>query len=139
MQQSAMTPWFESKAVGGFPVIGIEREDGRLMGFASYGTFRVRPAYKYSVEHSVYVHHEHRGKGLGGKLLGELIEEAQRRGVHTMIGGVDLSNTSSIALHERYGFVQAGIIRESAYKFGRWLDLAFYQRIFKTPDQPKED
>ncbi|QLB55794.1 GNAT family N-acetyltransferase [Pseudomonas plecoglossicida] len=111
---------------------------GRLLGFASYGPFRDRPANKYSVEHSVYVHHECRGMGLGKRLLGDLIELAIERDVHVMVGGIDLANQASIALHERLGFEPAGVIREAAYKFGRWLDLAFYQKILETPLQPVE-
>ncbi|MDQ8034291.1 MAG: N-acetyltransferase family protein [Bordetella sp.] len=136
---SAMAGWFETKRRNDFPVIGIEDEAGRLLGFASYGTFRAWPAYKYSVEHSIYIHHDSRGAGLGRQLLTALIEEATAREVHTMIGGIDQTNAASIALHERLGFTSAGVIREVAYKFGRWLDLAFYQKVLATPAQPNED
>ena len=70
----SMELWFEIKRKGNFPVIGIVTESGELLGFASYGTFRAWPAYKYSVEHSVYVAAEHRGKGLGRRLLEQLIQ-----------------------------------------------------------------
>lgn len=76
--------------------------------------------------------------GLGKRLLGDLIELAIERDVHVMVGGIDLANQASIALHERLGFEPAGVIREAAYKFGRWLDLAFYQKILETPLQPVE-
>ena len=65
----SMIPWFKAKESAKFPVIGIESSDGQLLAFASYGTFRAWPAYKYSVEHSVYVHKDHRGKGLGRSLI----------------------------------------------------------------------
>lgn len=133
---ATMAPWFATKLAHQFPVIGFEDTDGELMGFASYGTFRAWPAFKYSVEHSVYVHRDHRGKGLGRRLLVTLIGEAERRGVHTLIGAIDLDNTESIQLHQRLGFQEAGIIRQAGYKFGRWLDLVFYQRILSTPDHP---
>jgi L-amino acid N-acyltransferase YncA len=132
----SMAPWFATKRSNGFPVIGIEDEAGRLMGFASYGTFRAWPAYKYSVEHSIYIHRDHRGGGLGRRLLQALIEAAVQRDVHTMIGGIDATNAASIALHERMGFSHAGTIRQAGFKFGRWLDLAFYQRVLETPLQP---
>ena len=138
-EASSMAGWFEVKRRNGFPVLGVEDRQGRLLGFASYGTFRAWPAYKYSVEHSIYIHHECRGMGLGKLLLGSLIEEATARDVHTMVGGIDLSNQASIALHERLGFQPAGVIKEVAYKFGRWLDLAFYQKVLATPLQPNED
>lgn len=131
-----MAPWFAAKRNGNFPVIGLEDSQGTLLGFASYGTFRAWPAYKYSVEHSIYIHAQHRGKGLGKILLNAIIEEAKRRQVHTLIGGIDATNASSIALHTRAGFIEAGMIKQAAYKFERWLDLAFYQLILLTPEQP---
>ncbi len=121
----SMVGWFATKQAGGFPVIGVEDADGTLMGFASYGTFRAWPAFKYSVEHSIYVHCDHRGKGLGRLLLQALIAAAQARGVHVLVGGIDASNQASIALHEQFGFTHAGTVREAGFKFGRWLDLAF--------------
>jgi phosphinothricin acetyltransferase len=71
-----MAEWFNAKAKGNFPVVGIENESSDLMGFGSYGTFRAWPAYKYSVEHSVYVDARFRGQGLGKRLLQELIATA---------------------------------------------------------------
>ncbi|CDG86054.1 GNAT family N-acetyltransferase [Janthinobacterium agaricidamnosum] len=132
----SMSAWFAVKRQQGFPVIGIEDDDGKLLGFASYGTFRAWPAYKYTVEHSIYIHKDSRGAGLGRKLLEQLITVAQQNQVHTMVGGIDISNTGSIALHEKYGFEHAGTIRQAAYKFGRWLDLGFYQLILSTPSHP---
>lgn len=132
----AMVPWFEAKQRGNFPVIGVENASGELLGFASYGTFRAWPAYKYSVEHSIYVHVNHRGKGLGKTLLKEVIDHARRQDYHVLVGGIDLSNATSIALHERFGFTHAGTIRQAGFKFGRWLDLAFYQLILETPPHP---
>lgn len=136
---SAMVAWFATKRAGNFPVLGLEDEQGRLLGFATYGAFRTRAANKYSVEHSVYVHHQHRGQGLGRHLLAGVIDQARDRGMHTLIGGIDLSNQASIVLHQRMGFEPAGVIRQAAYKFGQWLDLAFYQLILETPLQPSED
>lgn len=131
----SMVGWFQTKAAKQFPVIGVV-EGGRLAGFASYGTFRAWPAYKYSVEHSVYVHHDHRGKGLGRVLMERLIDAAIEQQYHVMIGAIDVSNASSIRLHEQVGFVHAGTIRHAGFKFGRWLDVAFYQRILETPTHP---
>jgi L-amino acid N-acyltransferase len=132
----SMAPWFAAKRNNGFPVIGFEDDHGELLGFASYGTFRAWPAYKYSVEHSVYIHHAHRGKGLGRILMQALIEAAQAKQLHAMVGGIDATNAASIALHLSLGFEHAGTIRQAGFKFGRWLDLAFYQRLLPTPAQP---
>ncbi len=131
-----MVGWFKVKEVGRFPVIGAIDDSGQLRGFATYGTFRAWPAYKYSVEHSVYVHKDHRGKGLGLVLMQRLISAALEQQYHVMVGGIDVSNQSSIALHKKLGFVLSGTIKHAGFKFGRWLDLAFYQLLLKTPEQP---
>lgn len=132
----SMLPWFDAKRAGNFPVIGVEDADGGLLAFASYGTFRGWPAYKYTVEHSVYVHKDHRGQGLGRMVMRELIAAARRNDVHAMIGGIDATNAGSIALHERLGFKHAGTLPQVGFKFGRWLDLAFYQLLLDTPAHP---
>lgn len=132
----SMVPWFEAKARGGFPVIGVEDECGRLLAFGSYGSFRAFPAYKYTVEHSVYVHREHRGQGLGATVMRALIDAARHHDVHVMIGAIDATNAASVALHERLGFKHAGTLPQVGFKFGRWLDLAFYQLVLDTPVQP---
>jgi L-amino acid N-acyltransferase len=132
----SMVIWFETKALHQFPVVGVESEDSKLMGFASYGTFRPHAAYKYSVEHSVYVHPDYRGQGLGYRLMEQLIAIAQEQEYHVMVGGIDITNAASIALHEKLGFTHAGTIRQAAFKFGRWLDLGFYQRVLETPHAP---
>ncbi len=134
--QQTMANWFAAKRVGGFPVVGFENQAGVLMGFGSYGPFRPFPANKYSIEHSVYVHADFRGQGIGALLLEAVIQEAQQHNFHMMVGGIDSSNHASIALHQRFGFVHAGTIKEAGFKFGRWLDLAFYQKILATPDVP---
>jgi L-amino acid N-acyltransferase len=134
----SMVTWFKAKEARNYPVIGAEDESGALMGFASYGVFRERPAYKYTVEHSVYVHQDHRGKGLGLALMERLIAAARAQDLHVMVGGIDATNAVSIAMHEKLGFVLAGTIRESGFKFGTWLDLAFYQLTLQTPLHPKD-
>lgn len=132
----SMVPWFEAKRNGGFPVIGVEDNNGVLLGFGSYGTFRGWPAYKYTVEHSVYVHKDHRSGGLGRTVMRELIAAARQNDVHAMMGGIDATNTGSIALHEQLGFKHVGTFPQVGFKFGRWLDLAFYQLLLDTPAHP---
>lgn len=133
----SMVAWFATKRANGFPVIGAEDEEsGKLLGFASYGAFRAFPAYKYTVEHSVYVEAGHRGVGLGRTLMEAIIAEAAARDVHVMVGAIDAANAGSIGLHERLGFEHAGTVRQAGFKFGRWLDVAFYQRILSTPLNP---
>jgi L-amino acid N-acyltransferase YncA len=125
-----MEQWFSDKQTAGWPIL-IAEADGRVAGYASYGTFRTKEGYKFTVEHSVYVHHDYHGKGIGGKLLEELIRLCTEQGYHTMIGCIDAENKGSIAFHKRYGFTEAGLLKQSAYKFGKWLDLLFMQLILK--------
>jgi L-amino acid N-acyltransferase len=131
-----MDAWFEVKTKGDYPVIGAIDERGRFLGFATYGIFRERPAYKYTIEHSVYVHHEYRGHGVGRKLLAALIERAKAQDYHVLVGGIDADNAVSIELHKRFGFTFCGEIRDAGFKFGRWLHLVFYQLILETPARP---
>jgi len=133
-----MAAWFESKRKGNYPVIGVLADDGMLMGFGSYGTFRAWPAYKYTVEHSLYVAAAYRGRGIGKTLLQEIVSHARAQNYHVLVGGIDSQNTISVQLHKRFGFTHAGTIRQVGFKFGRWLDLDFYQLVVETPTQPVE-
>jgi phosphinothricin acetyltransferase len=132
----SMVTWFNTKRAGNFPVIGVEDAQGTLLAFGSYGTFRAFPAFKYTVEHSVYVHKDHRGKGLGRVIMEAIADAARENGVHALMGAIDATNPGSIALHERLGFKHVGTLPEVGFKFGRWLDLAFYQLLLETPLNP---
>lgn len=119
--------WLQTKQAAGLPVIGCF--DGEtLQGFASYGPFRPFAAYRLTVEHSVYVHADHRGHGLGRHLLEAIISEARGAGLHLMVAGIEATNRRSIDLHRRLGFTHAGTIHEAGRKFDRWLDLDFYEK-----------
>ncbi len=133
-----MAGWFETKRRGNFPVLGATADDGSLMGFASYGMFRAFPGYKYTVEHSLYVSKSHRRLGLGKLLLKALIERARQQDYHVLVGGIDSTNAASIALHERLGFTRVATMPQVGFKFGRWLDLLFYQLILETPRTPED-
>ena len=132
----SMVSWFDAKTKGRYPVIGIEDDADTLVAFGSYGPFRAWPAYKYTVEHSIYVDTRFRGQGHGRALLEALVDAAVKQDYHVMVGGIDASNTVSIRLHERLGFRHCGTVAQAGFKFGRWLDLAFYQRILATPAAP---
>jgi L-amino acid N-acyltransferase len=133
-----MEQWFENKEKGSYPVIGLIDEEDILMGFGSYGAFRAWPAYKYTVEHSLYVHKDFRGKGYGRIILSELIAQARKQDYHNLIAGIDSSNQVSISMHRSFGFTFCGKIMHAGYKFNRWLDLEFYQLILTTPANPVE-
>lgn len=131
-----MQAWMASKESARLPVLGIECEPGVLAGFATWGPFRSFPAYKYSVEHSVYVGLAYRRCGVGRALLNALVLAAQTHDLHMLIGGIDATNAGSIALHRQLGFSHCATIQQAGFKFGRWLDLEFWQRILPTPAQP---
>jgi len=120
----------EDKINKGFPIV-IAEFDGKLVGFGMYSEFRFREAYKFTVEHSVYVSPNEMGKGIGKLLLTKLIEIAKAQGLHTIIGVIDSENKSSIAFHEQFGFKTVGIIKESGYKFDRWLDSVLMQLLIE--------
>jgi len=128
--------WLAAKRRGDIPVLGIEVERGVLAGFATWTAFRARPASKYSAEHSVYVAAPYRGQGIGRRLLDAIVAEVVRHDVHVLVAGIDSANTASIALHRSAGFVHCGTVREAGFKFGRWLDLEFWQLILPTPARP---
>ncbi|MDP4240891.1 MAG: N-acetyltransferase family protein [Bacteroidota bacterium] len=133
-----MQAWYADKLKGNYPIVGAFDHDDTLLGFATYGLFRVRPAYKYTVEHSVYVRSDKRGEGIGKVLLREIVKKAAEQDYHVLVAGIDAANTVSKQLHEKEGFEFCGLIKQSGYKFGKWLDLAFYQLILKTPETPVE-
>ena len=103
--------------------------DGAVMGFASLSEYRPRPAYRTSVESSVYVDGAARGRGLGGRLMAEMAEMATARGFHTMIARIAGGHEASIGLHLAAGFVTVGTEREVGRKFGAWLDVVVMQRM----------
>ncbi len=120
------TLWFDQKQQAGFPILVAESE-GKTYGFATYGTFRPKPGYRFTVEHSVYISNGLRGKGIGKMLMKNLIEIARKDGYHTMVGGIDGSNESSYHFHLKLGFKEVARFKETATKVDRWLDLIFVQ------------
>jgi len=129
--------WFTAKKESGFPAF-IAEENDRVVGFSSLGPFRNWAAYKYSVENSVYVAAEQRGKGIGKLLILPLIEAAKEMKMHTIIASIDHTNESSLKLHKSLGFIEVAHFKQVGYKFGKWLDLKFLQLLLDTPLQPVE-
>ena len=122
--------WFAQKLAKNEPVL-VYVKDNEVVGFATYGSFRDWPAYKNTVEHSIYVDPKTRKEGIASKLLTELIKEVDYRGYKIIVAGIDASNEGSIRLHKKFNFVACGTIKSVGYKFDKWLDLAFYQLILK--------
>ena len=127
--------WFATKQQQGFPVFVAEADES-IAGFSTIGTFRQWQAYKYSVENSVYVASDQRGKGIGKLLMQPLIDAATNMDMHTIIAGIDATNEVSIRLHKNFGFEEVAHFKQVGYKFNRWLDLKFLQLILQTPAQP---
>ncbi len=119
--------WWTDRRGKGFPVLVAEQE-GRFLGYASYGPFRTGDGYDGTVEHSVYVIAEAQGRGVARALMQELLGRAAADGRHTMMAGIGLPNVASVALHRSLGFVEAGLLRGVGRKFGRSLDLMLMQR-----------
>src|SRR6202035_3963532 len=99
--------------------------DGEVVGYAYVVLFRKRPAYRYAVKHSIYVHREHVGRGVGRRLMGELIDVCAASGFRQMIGYIDADNTASLAIHEKFGFRRVGVLPGVAYRYGRWADTVW--------------
>ncbi|MBB5045542.1 phosphinothricin acetyltransferase [Rhodopseudomonas rhenobacensis] len=129
-----MTRRFEALTGNGFPYL-VARRDGELLGYAYAGPYRPRPAYRFTVENSIYLAPAAQRQGVGSRLLGRLIAESEARGYRQMIaviGGSD--NLGSIALHGRAGFQMIGVHPSVGFKFGRWLDSVLMQRALGEGD-----
>src|SRR5687768_11859941 len=120
--------WFSKKHLDNMPVLVCEIND-QAVAYGSYGIFRAWDAYKFSVEHSIYVHKNFQGQGIGKQLLIALIDKAKTDGYHTMIAGIDAVNQKSCDFHKKLGFFEVGRFKEVGYKFDRWLDLVFMQKM----------
>lgn len=120
--------WLRERNGRGFPVL-IAEENGSVAGYATYGDFRPHEGYRFTVENSVYVRSDLRGRGVASQLMAALIAEAEKRGMHAMIAGIEAGNLASIRLHERFGFREVARMPEVGRKFGRWLDLVLMQRM----------
>lgn len=118
----------------GLPYLVAEME-GRIVGYAYAGAYRPRPAYRHTVENSVYVAHGHAGRGIGRALLSELIRVCAAAGARQMIAVIgDSGNVGSIALHAAHGFAYSGLLRAVGFKHGRWVDSVIMQRSLGPGD-----
>ena len=114
---------------GAHAVLVAVDDDGTIVGFASLSPFRTRPAYSTTVENSVYVHREHRRRGIALLLMNALIDTARSHGFHSMIARIADAQPPSLKLHESVGFELVGVEREVGRKFNRWLDVAVMQLL----------
>ena len=119
-----MKTYLQGRGQAGFPVF-VAESAGQLVGYGSFGTFRPRPGYRFTVEHSVHVRRDMRGQGVGNTLMAALIKRAKAGGYRVMLGAVDSGNTESLEFHRRLGFEIHSALPNVGQKFGRPLDMTF--------------
>lgn len=129
--------WLAERQRAGYPVLVVGDDADAVLGYASFGDWRAWDGYRHTVEHSVYIRADQRGKGLGEALMQALIERARAIGKHVMVAGIEAGNLGSIRLHEKLGFEQVGHLREVGAKFGTWLDLVFLQLSLDSRAAPE--
>lgn len=130
-----MAARYRALAGGGFPYLVAER-DGAILGYAYAGPFRPRPAYRHTLEVSIYVAPEAQRQGVGRTLLAALIDRADRRGCRQMVAVIgDSGNDGSIGIHRALGFQPAGVLRSVGFKHGRWVDVVMMQRSIGAGDE----
>ena len=124
--------WFEEHERQRLPVFVAVDDAGRVLGWSSLSRYHDRRGYQFTVENSVYVAAAERGRGVGGLLLAPLVESARGLGLHAIIAGIDAENAASRRLHARFGFVEVGRFPQVGFKFGRWLDVIYMQRLLSA-------
>jgi phosphinothricin acetyltransferase len=117
--QSSSLPWF------------VAEQAGEILGYAYASRWKERCAYRFSAEVTVYVKPEHAGCGIGSRLYSQLLPALRRREIHAAIGGIALPNEASVAFHEKFGFTKVAHFQEVGFKFKRWIDVGYWQRLLK--------
>lgn len=131
--------WLTSRQNDGYPVFVAVADDGEVLAFGTYGSFRARSGYRLTVEHSIYVKDGAKGKGLGRRLIERLIAQARADGYHAMVGAVDGQNEASLAFHKKLGFQASCLMPQVGMKFGRWLDLYLVTLLLDDRPVPPEE
>ncbi|KAF9900428.1 hypothetical protein EC991_007344 [Linnemannia zychae] len=124
--------WFKTTIAGGYPIlVATTTVDGQevVAGYASLGVFRAKDGFRFSAEYSLYIHHEHRKRGLGRILLRDLLVEAKARNFHAIIGSISGGNEGSFRLAKEFGFRVVGTMKENGYKFDSWIDNTFVELL----------
>jgi L-amino acid N-acyltransferase YncA len=123
------TTWFEDRTREQYPIFVAENEARQVVGWSALNPFHTRMGYRFTAENSVYVAASERGKGIGKLLMEPLITGAKKRGLHAIIAVIDAENEPSIRLHAHFGFEKVGLFKEVGYKFDRWLNVVYMERI----------
>ncbi len=127
--------WLREQRAAGFPVL-VAEDEGGVVAYAGYGTFRPLAGYRHTVENTMWVSPEAQGHGVGRRLMDELIARARRQGVHVMVGAVDADNHASLAFQRACGFAEVGRMPQTGRKHGQWRDLVLMQRVLDATDVP---
>ena len=122
-------PWFDQYTGGGRKRMLVAELDGTVVGYASAGEFRPRRAYDTTIETSVYLVPDATGKGIGRQLYSALFAALDGEHLHRAIAGITLPNDASVALHTSFGFKLVGVMTECGYKFGRYHDVGWYEKV----------
>ncbi|KAG0043671.1 hypothetical protein BGZ83_011141 [Gryganskiella cystojenkinii] len=123
--------WLKN-TLAGYPVlVAVTSINGKevIGGYSSLGSFRQKDGYRFTAEYSLYIHHEHRRRGLGRTLLRDLLVEAKVRGFHAIIGSISEGNAASLKLADEFGFRVVGTMKENGFKFDRWIDNTFVELL----------
>jgi L-amino acid N-acyltransferase YncA len=123
------TAWYEERVKEQYPIFVAENGRNRVVGWSALNPFHSRMGYRFTSENSVYVAAEERGKGIGKLLLGPLIDAAKIRGLHAIVAKIDAENEISIRLHAHFGFEKVAFLKQVGFKFDRWLDVVYMERI----------
>ena len=127
--ETGLAAMLDDKAVAGFPV--LVADDGGVLGFATYGTFRNGPGYARTAEHTILLGPQARGRGVGRALMAALEDDARGRGIHSLWAGVSAENPAGRAFHAAIGYAEVAVLPEVGWKFGRWLDLVLMQKMLR--------
>lgn len=128
----ARATWFDEHAGSGRYRLMVAREGDLIVGYASTGRFRVKPAYESTVESSIYCAPEATGRGIGTRLYTALFEAIAQEDINRIVAGVTLPNDASVALHQRLGFRRIGVYSEVGRKLGRYWDVAWFERPLRV-------
>jgi len=116
-ETTAEYPWF------------VAEKEGSILGYAYTNKYRERSAYRYTAELTVYIKNGEEGKGLGAELMGRVIEETRKKGIHTLISAIAIPNERSVTIHEKFGFEKVGHLKDVGFKLDRWIDVGYWELV----------